>query len=145
MKVKSIFFIVLTGLMISCQQNQPTDSPELLKQVVLDYFDGMVSRDFDKMKKVTTDDFMLYEDGQVWNNDSIINFIQLMPDAKIDFSLDNIKIFVDQSSGSMYYFNHAFVDYNDTLKMEFDWIESATFIKAEDGWKMNFMHSTVKK
>ena len=145
MKAKSILLIVLTGLIISCQQNKPTDSPEELKQVLLDYFDGIKNKDFDKMKEVTTIDFAIYEDGKVWNNDSIISFIKMYPNSKVDYTFDNFKIKVDNSSGNMHYLNHADFILNDTIKMEFNWIESATFIKNDNGWKMDFLHSTVRK
>lgn len=145
MKTKSIFLIVLTGLMISCQQDKPTDSPDELKQVLFDYFDGMKNKDFDKMKEVTTNDFTLYEDGKVWNNDSLISFINTFPEFTVVFTFDKFKINVDNSSGNMHYLNHADFVLNDTIKMEYTWIESATFLKDENGWKMNFLHSTVRK
>ena len=145
MKTRGILLIVLTGLMISCQQNKPTDSPEVLKQVLTDYFDGIANKDFDKMKDVTTSDFTLFEDGKIWNNDSIINFIKMFPNSTIDYTFDDFNINVDHSSGNMHYLNHAEFVLNDTVKMQLNWIESATFVKGDKGWKMNFLHSTARK
>lgn len=145
MKLKFFLFLILTGLMISCEQTKPTDSPDELKKVLFDFFDGMKNKDFEKMKNATTDDFIIYEDGKVWNNDSLISLMKLYPNSKVDYSFDNFKINIDYSVGNMYYFNHGNFVLNDTIKMEFSWIESATFIKTDNGWKMNFMHSTVKK
>jgi len=31
------------------------------------------------------------------------------------------------------------------LKMTYDWVESVTFKKIDGEWKMNFLHSTVRK
>ncbi|MEY1638514.1 nuclear transport factor 2 family protein [Tenuifilum osseticum] len=145
MKTQSIFLIILIGLMISCQQNTTKDSPEELKQVLNDYFDGIKNMDFNKMKDVTTDDFTLYEVGKVWNNDSLINFIKTFPPYKIDYKFDNFNIQIDNSIGYMYYFNHADMVINDTINMVFDWIECATFVKKDNEWKMNFLHSSVRK
>ncbi len=145
MKARSILWVVLTGMMIACQQNKPADPPEALKQVLFDYFDGIKNQDFDKMREVTTDDFTLYEDGKVWNNDSIINFVKMFPDATIDYTFDHFNVKVDQSSGYMYYQNHADFTMNDTINMKYNWVESAGFIKTDKGWKMSFLHSTVSK
>lgn len=145
MKTKSFVFIVLSGLFISCQQNMPTDSPEKLKQVLFDYFDGIKNMDIDKMNEATTNDFTLYEDGKIWNNDSLISAIKTIPSYKIDYKFDNFNIQIDNSIGYMYYLNHADIVKNDTIKMVADWLECATFIKTENIWKINFLHSTVRK
>ena len=145
MKTKILLLLALTGIMFGCQQNKPTDSPDVLKKVLIDYFDGMKNKDFDKMKSVTTPDFVIFEDGKVWNNDSLINVIKTFPPFKIDYKFDNFNIHIDNSIGNMHYFNHADMVMNDTIKMAYDWIESATFVKDSAGWKMNFLHSTIKK
>ncbi len=145
MKTKTFALLFLIGLMIGCQQNKPVDNPDVLKQVLIDYYDGIKDHDFDKMKAVTTSDFMLFEDGKVWNNDSLINFLNSFPGYKAVFKFDNFTINVDKESGNMYYFNHLDMTINDTTEMVFDWLESATFKKIDSKWKMNFLHSTVRK
>jgi hypothetical protein len=112
---------------------------------LFDYFDGIKNKNFDKMNDVTTNDFIIYEDGKVWNNDSLINLIKTFPKFRVNYTFNNFKINVDNLSGSMYYLNHADFVLNDTTKMAYDWIESATFIKGDKGWKMNFLHSTIRK
>jgi hypothetical protein len=47
-------------------------NPQLLKKVLSSYFEGIENKDFTKMKAATTADFMLYEDGEVLNNDSAV-------------------------------------------------------------------------
>ena len=140
MKTKTLLLFVLIGLMTSCQQNKPTDNPENLKQV-----DGIKNMDLNKMNDVTTSDFILYEDGKVWNNDSLMDFLNTFPKFTADYTFDNFKIDVDNVSGNMYYFNHCDFTLNDTTKLTFNWIESATFKKIDGRWKMNFLHSTVRK
>ena len=145
MKTITLLLFVLLGLTTSCQQNKPTDNPENLKQVLFDYFDGIKNKDLNKMNDVTTSDFIIYEDGKVWNNDSLMNFLNTFPKYTADYTFDNFKINVDNVSGSMNYFNHCDFTLNDTTKMTFNWIESATFKKIDGIWKMNFIHSTVRK
>ena len=130
MKTKNILLIVLSGLMLSCQQNKPVDSPEVLKQVLFDYFDGIKNNDFDKMKAVTTTDFTLFEDGKIWNNDSIIGFIKMFPDSKIDYTFDNFNINIDQSNGNMHYVNHGDFVMNDTIHMNLNWRDMLGVIQS---------------
>ena len=145
MKAKPILLLALVVLLFSCQEEKKPDNPEQLKQVLTSYFDGVVAKDIAKMNAVTTDDFVLYEDGLVWNNDSLLNLVNSMPPFEASFKFDYIKINIDQEIGNISYFNHADMILNDTTEVKYDWIESATFQKIEGEWKMNFLHSTVKK
>ena len=56
-----------------------------------------------------------------------------------------MKVNIDESSGDITYYDHGEFIFNDTIKMKFDWLESATFRKVNGKWKMNFIHSTVRK
>jgi hypothetical protein len=144
-KIKSIL-AVLVGLSLatSCRQNELADDPELLKKVVVGYFDGITNKDFGKMKEMTTKDFVLYEDGAVWNNDSVFNNIRKHLPFSVRYKLQDFNIHVDQASGDMTYQNHADFVFDGQM-VSLDWIESATFRKTEEGWKMNFLHLTIKK
>ncbi len=105
----------------------------------------MKDKDFEKMKAITTDDFVLFEDGKVWNNDSLINLINSMPDFTAVYSFKDFNINIDVQNANMYYLNHMDLTLNDTTEVKYDWIESATFRKKDGIWKMNFLHSTVRK
>jgi hypothetical protein len=144
MKLKIFLLMALFGIVVSCQQKNQTKSPELLKQVLFDFYDGIKDRDFDKIKEATTPDFILYVDGKAWSNDSIISALNTYPPYSADYSFDNFNIDMENSLGCMRYFCHADFVFSDTLNVKFDWIESATFTKVDDQWKMNFLHSTTK-
>ena len=61
------------------------------------------------------------------------------------WTFDNIKVNMNESSGDIVYLNHGDFVINDTIKTKVDFLESATFRKVDGKWKMNFLHSTVKK
>ena len=144
MKTRIILSFALLGLLYGCQQNKSSDDPEKLKQVLLDYFEGIKNRDLNKMNEVTTSDFVLFEDGRVWNNDSLINALSKLSTFKAELTFDNFEINVDNASGSMRYFNHCICTY-DTTVVIYDWIESATFRNTDGKWKMDFLHSSIRK
>ncbi|WP_437545728.1 nuclear transport factor 2 family protein [Sorangium sp. So ce367] len=136
--------LALAGTLSACQPNRP-DGPEKLKAVVVSYFDCVTRRDFARMKALTTPDFVIYENGKIIDNDGLIAIINGSPIAKATFSLDDVKIDVDNNSGSMIYINHGKFTQNDASTMTRDFLESAIFKKVGNEWKLHFVHSTVKK
>ncbi len=144
MKKLSILTIILgLGLLTHCKQKK--DDPEILKNILTDYFDGIKTQDLEKLNSLTTSDFVLFEDGVILTNDSLVKPIPNVKSFKGTWTFDNIKVNMDESSGDIVYFNHGDFIINDTIKKKIDWLESATFRKVDGKWKMNFLHSTVKK
>src|SRR5688572_3378786 len=136
--------ILWLGFLVGCMQSNSTDDSEKLKYVLLSYFDGIKNKDFNKMTEATTDDFILYEMGRVWNNDSVFNNIKKNLPYSVEYKFDNFKINVDNMSGHMSYYNNGVFVFNDTTRQNFSWIESAAFRKSVEGWKMCFLHITER-
>jgi len=111
----------------------PYDQSDYDKPVHLKVFN-----DLDKMNEATTSDFMLYEDGKIWNNDSLSALLSTFPKYTAIFKFDNFNIDVDSKSGSMYYSNLGNLTINDTTEVASEWIESASFQKVDGIWKINF-------
>jgi hypothetical protein len=144
MKTISILTMILgLGLLTNCEQKK--DDPEILKKILTDYFDGIKTQDLEKLNSLTTSDFVLFEDGVIWTNDSLVTMKEKFSSFKGAWKFDNISVNIDESSGDIVYFNQGDFVFNDTIKMKIDWLESATFRKVDGKWKMNFLHSTVKK
>jgi hypothetical protein len=146
MKNVTLIFFVIVGLLFSaCQQSAKTDDPENLKTVLTEYFNGIKTKDFQKMKDLTTNDFVLFEDGKVFNNDSLFKMMNSFPKYTVEYTFDNMTINVDNKTGNMRYFNRGEFVMMDTMRMTNNWLESATFKKVDDTWKLEFLHSTVRK
>lgn len=145
MKITILPFVALALIPVSCQQNPTVDESENVKSVVETYFDGIAARDRQIMDSVTTQDFMLYEDGRIFNNDSLVNFLDSFSSFSAEFTLDNFKINTANTVGNMSYHNRGDFVFNDTTRVTYHWLESATFKKIDGEWKMNFLHSTVRK
>jgi ketosteroid isomerase-like protein len=143
--LRPLIVLLILGIAASCNQEKRTDDPEVLKKVLSDYFDGIKNKDLKKMNSVTTKDFMLFEDGKVWNNDSLINLVNSFDSFQGAWTFDFKRINVDELSGDVVYLNHGDFIFNDTTRVKFDWVESATFRKIDGNWKMNLLHSTIKK
>lgn len=146
MKLTKILTVVLgLGFLTSCQQKK--DDSEVLKKILTDYFDGLKSNtvDLDKLNSLTTTDFVLFEDGLIWTNDSLAKPIPGVKSFKGIWSFEDMKVNIDQNSADIIYYNHGDFIINDTIKRQVDFLESATFKKVDGNWKMKFLHSTVRK
>ena len=49
----------------------PEATPTVFRQLVTTYFEGVARKDFRKLVAVTTPDFVIYEFGKKWTNDSV--------------------------------------------------------------------------
>jgi hypothetical protein len=146
--MKTLIFIILLlvlGVGVSCQSEKQTDDTEGLKRVLEDYFDGITQRDLHQMNAVTTTDFILFEDGNIWNNDSLVNFLNSSHSFDAKWTFEYVRVNIDEFSGDIVYYNHGDLVFNDTSTIKFDWLESASFRKVDGIWKMDFLHSTIKK
>jgi ketosteroid isomerase-like protein len=128
----------------AAQTSQPQDDTIKIKAVLLDFFNGISTQDFEKLKASVTSDFVLYEDGRIWNLDSAAMNIRRNMPFSVDYHLSNMKLHVDTQSADITYTNHADFTFAKG-KLSLDWIESATFRKSDGNWKINFLQVTIRK
>jgi ketosteroid isomerase-like protein len=146
MNKAALYLMIIGGLTLnSCLTKKQTDDPEKLKAVLMEYFDAIKAKDLQKMKELCTTDFVLFENGKIFNNDSLINVINSMPNAKLSYRFDNFNISVDNQTGYIRYYNYGDFTIKDTIHMTINWIESAAFKKIDNVWKLEFLHSTVRQ
>jgi len=121
------------------------DDPAILQQLITAYFDGVAHKDFVKLASMTTEDFVVYEDGQIWNNDSVFRNIQYHQPFTVKFTLTDFRMFSDTHSGYILYHSHADFVVADSIKFTLDFIETAAFSKTPAGWKISLIHLTELK
>jgi len=145
--MKTIILVVLVSgilTLTAAQPIKPKDDTAKMKTALTNFFNGIETQDFEKLKMATTTNFVLYEDGRVWNLDSAFMNIKRNMPFKAKYQLSGLKIYADSHSGDATYSNHA--DFVFTAgKASLDWIESATFRKINGVWKINFMQVTITK
>lgn len=141
-----IYFQLILLLLFSCQQKKDISTEkEKVKTALLNYYDALKNRDFDKLKAATTADFILYENGEVLNNDSTINFFRNFPKFTVQYKFDSIDIKVDKESARAHYFKQATFILSDTAHMVVNNIETAIFSNENNIWKLELLHSTKRK
>ncbi len=128
-------------------ETPPVDCPdesESVKKVFYDYFGAVEKKDFDSMSKLITPDFTLFEGGHVWNHDSLVTAFNKTPDLTIKYTMTDLKVQTDCNSAFIRYVNSGDLTMGEK-NVKVTWIESATFRKEQDTWKLAFVHSSVKK
>lgn len=143
-KATLLFFFTL--LMTSMTYSQIKINPSLVNQTVIKLFDGIAALDMGSIRQNTTKDFLLLEDGELWNLDTVT--IKLSQFKGVNFSRKNSLHFIKSEIKG----NTAWVAYNNTADMTINgqqmtirWLESAVLIKEGKTWKVKMLHSTTLK
>jgi len=121
-----------------------------LKELIIKSFDEIWSKLNSKnIEKYYTKDFLLLENGEVWNNDSIANYLDnailKKPIPNRVNSIEFIEIKVTKGMAWIAYRNQAILTIENKIVRKTHWLESATAILTENGWKLEMLHSTVTK
>lgn len=158
-----ILLIIFYGF-ISCdhklnKKNKPhftIDSLEVKKDV--DQVKNLIAHSFEdiwsnldstKIAKYHTDDFMLLENGIVWNNDSVKSYlnrerkeVEVHKYRRLN-KFNFLKSVHNLTSVWIAYDNYGtWVKDSDTLGTV-HWLESVIAIKDQDKWKLQQLHSTT--
>lgn len=116
---------------------------ELITKSFDDIWSGLNSK---KIDNYYTKDFLLIENGEVWNNDSITNYLDnailKKPIPKRENSFEFIEVKISKRMAWIAYKNYATFSVEDKIIGKAYWLESATAILTEKGWKLEMLHST---
>lgn len=114
----------------------------VMRHLILTHFEGVANKDFLKMAATCTGDYAIYEDGKIWNIDSVFYNIQRHQPFTVKFTLTDFHLFADTRSGDGSYHSHADFVFHDSVRIGLDFIETATFRKTAAGWRIHSIHVT---
>lgn len=147
MKTLYLLIILLSISNLLYSQDISSNDKEQAKQLIIDCFDDIWSDlDSSKVSKYHTGDYLLLENGVVWNNDSVRNYMtqslkqKVRPKRANDFDFIEVK----QLGNSIWlaYHNYATWSVDDKDAGKAHWLESAVAIRTKEGWKLQMLHST---
>lgn len=146
MKKLPLFILILLIPTFSFGQK----NEDLAKQLIKDVFQDIWS-DFDstKIADYHTKDFLLLENGEIWNNDSIVNYqkkqLKREKRAKRENKFDFVKIEQSKNTIWLVYQNYAVWSIDGKTTGKAHWLESAVIVKIKNKWKLKMLHSTYVK
>ncbi len=140
----AITLLFITSTITS--QNVTTKEQQTIKKLVQDAFDDVWSKyDTSKLKIHHTDDFLLLEHGQVWNNDTIANYQAKGLKRPARTRINSFEFIQFEKYGESIwaaYHNYASFTDGEGGIQKAQWLESIVAIKTETGYKLKMMHST---
>ncbi|MCE2768811.1 MAG: hypothetical protein LW711_02375 [Saprospiraceae bacterium] len=152
--MKRLNFIILMMFFTTISFGQISNETDKtrIENLIIESFDEIWSKlDAKNIDKYYTKDFLLLENGEVWNNDSIKNYLDnamlRKPNLKRMNSIEVIEIKIANKMAWISYQNYATFSSDNKIIRKAHWLESATAILTENGWKLEMLHSTriVKK
>lgn len=129
-------------------QNSEMKKEDQIKELITNSFQKIFS-DLDPQSLDTycTQDFLLLETGEVWDMDKMRNYLDRASKQEknaIRFnSFDFIEIKIEGKMAWVAYHNKAEFKSGEKVVKELNWLESATAILTEEGWKLQLLHSTI--
>ena len=140
--MKRTFCLILFALFFNvksfCQKEKDS-----IEGSISNFFDGLSEIDANKLRAYTTDDFILLENGQLWNIDTLVKKMNDPKNAGIK-RVNKFQFIKTEQNG-----NVAWVSYHNTAdfslnekKQTVNWLESAVLGKENGRWKIKLLHST---
>ena len=148
MKSPFLKAFIAFAMLATSSCNTGDDTPvkkEQLKKILIDYYAALSNRDTVALKEITTDNFVLWDDGVEYTNQSAIKALSMGHPFKVTYSFDSLNIQMDKKNASLYYFKDAEFTFNDTIHMPAKFMENATFNKLGGKWKLRFLQSSPRK
>ncbi|MGK0363158.1 MAG: hypothetical protein ACI85O_000202 [Saprospiraceae bacterium] len=120
---------------------------QIAKDLIQGVFDDLwAGVDSTKISDYHTDDFVILENGEVWDNDRIKEFMRkqlaITDRAKRTNRMEYLSIDKYGESMQIAYYNFAEFSRADTIAGNAKWLESALAVPTKDGWRLKMMHST---
>ena len=147
MKKISLLFIVFSMSALLYAQEPLTKDQEAIQQTVVKMFDALSYRDSTSLKDYCTADITLYEYGQVWNIDTLIQKAITQnhaADFKRTNTFDYINTKADKTTGWVTYRLHSAIT-RDGKQVTVQWLETVFLVKERRQWKIKHLHSTLIK
>jgi len=154
--MKNIITLILgVFLLNSCQA--PTVSQERVsitedeKQIAKDLIQGAFDDlwagvDSSKISNYHTEDFVILENGEVWDNERIKKYMHKklaeLDRPKRTNRMEYLSIDKYGESMQIAYYNFAEFTEADSLIGKAKWLESALAVPTANGWRLKMMHST---
>lgn len=147
--MKRIFQLLIMFIGITVMsQNSEMKKEDQIKELIANSFQKIFS-DLDPQSLDTycTQDFLLLETGEVWDMDEMRNYLDRASKQKSEVirfnSFDFIEIKIEGKMAWVAYHNKAEFKSGEKVVRELNWLESATAILTEEGWKLQLLHSTI--
>lgn len=139
--------LILFAFLFSTTAFSQSSDKLQIEQLIQNSFDEIFSNyEVDKLIDFYTEDFLLLEQGEVWDMAIIRDYLtkaksNLNPPTRTN-RFEFIKTDVEGDRAWVAYHNYATISRDGQVLREIYWLESATAIRTTNGWRLDMLHST---
>lgn len=145
-KLVILFLAISIPCLLKAQEKQATDTHDV-QQTVIDLFDALSKRDSVMLKANCTPDILIFEDGKVWNIDTMMGAIitlKKLDDYTRINKIEFIHTEIHNDVAWTTYHNQADIIVNGKSR-SVKWVETVILIREGKKWKIKILHSTPDK
>ena len=142
----SVFIFSFSFFLSSCADNSKPITEDEVRNTILNMLDSfsVESDNMENFKNFVTDDYVLYEMGQIMSADDFIAFAKSFNNIEDDWTHSDMKISIDKNSAHAYFKTKGrFVSLDNGNKKlsNYEWHESAYLVRVGDELKIKFYFS----
>jgi hypothetical protein len=139
--VKFVCLLLLSSLGLTV--NAQDKNAKAVQEAINTFFKAFSETDFKYIQETSTKDFLLLEQGMIWNLDTLQNILSKPKPAGYTRknSFDFFETRITGKKAWVGYHNYADIE-SATGKRKIHWLESAVLVKEKNSWKLEMMHST---
>lgn len=143
--MKYLLSLSIVLFLVSCNPNfDKKENKRVVNEMLVGFLTAIENNDYDTLEKLTHNDFVIYENGSVWNLDQLTTELESFKNVNVSYTLGHIHSIVDENVAHLQFKNNGIFAYTDTT-LVLNFIESATFVKDNGNWYLRFYHSTHLK
>ena len=144
MKIIIILFLAISAPgLLKAQEKITTDQREV-QQTVINLFDALSKRDSVMLKANCAADILLFENGKVWNIDTMMGAISTLKKLNDYTRINKIEFLHTEIHNDVAwttYHNQAEITSNGASR-KVKWVETVILEKKKEKWKIKVLHST---
>ena len=139
--VKFLCLLLLSSLGLTI--NAQDKNAKAVQEAINTFFKAFSETDFNYIQETSTKDFLLLEQGMIWNLDTLQNILSKPKPAGYTRKnrFDFFETRITGKKAWVGYLNHADIE-SAAGKRKIHWLESAVLVKEKNSWKLEMMHST---
>ena len=145
-KITLLIITITLSPFLQAQQLLTKDQQEV-QQTVIKLFEALSNRDSVSLKNYCDADIVLFENGSIWNADTLILkaiTLNTATDFKRINNIDFINTTVNRNTAWATYNLHSEITRNGK-QATVQWMETVVAIKESKKWKIKVLHSTLIK
>lgn len=140
----TLFFVLLFSITVKAQK---PDEKAKVQQALINMFEALSNRDSTSLKAHCTADITLYEYGQVWTIDTLMQKA-IVQNQSADYKRTNqfefINTVVDKTVAWITYRLQSVIN-KDGKQVTVQWLETVVLTNEQKNWKVKHLHSTLIK